>query len=67
MEPRSSGHEYAVGSILEGTVQCVKSFGMFIDIRKDIGMLHIGEVNHACMTNMDAMFCSGEKMKVSLN
>jgi predicted RNA-binding protein with RPS1 domain len=43
----SNGNEYAIGSVLEGTVQCVKSFRVFIDIRKDIGMLHINEVSHA--------------------
>ncbi len=66
-KPRLSGHEYAIGFVLEGMVQCVKSFEMFIDIGKDIGMVHISEVNHACMTNMDAMFVVGGKMKVSSN
>jgi ribosomal protein S1 len=45
----------------------VKSFRTFIDIGKDIGMLHINEVSHACVKNMDVMFAMGEKMKVSLN
>jgi predicted RNA-binding protein with RPS1 domain len=67
IEPRSSGHEYAIGSYLWKMVQCVKSFGMFNDIRKDIGMLHTSEVSHACVTNMDVMFVVGEKVKVSLN
>jgi polyribonucleotide nucleotidyltransferase len=53
--------------IFEGMVQCVKSFGTFNDIGKDIGMLHISEVSHACVTNMDVMFVVGEKVKVSLN
>jgi len=30
-------------------------------------MLHINEVNHAHVTNMDVMFATGEKLKVSLN
>jgi predicted RNA-binding protein with RPS1 domain len=30
-------------------------------------MLHISEVSHARVTNMDAMFAMGKKMKVSLN
>jgi small subunit ribosomal protein S1 len=67
IEPRSSGHEYAIGFVLEGTVPCVKSFRVFIDIGKDIGVLHINEVSHARMKNMDVMFIVGEKVKVSLN
>jgi hypothetical protein len=31
IEPMSSGHECAIGSILEGIVQYVKSFERFID------------------------------------
>jgi ribosomal protein S1 len=45
----------------------VKSFRAFIDMGKDIGMLHINEVSHACVKYMDAMFVVGEKVKVSLN
>jgi predicted RNA-binding protein with RPS1 domain len=48
-------------------MQCVTSFRAFIDTGKDIGMLHIIEVNHARVKNMDAMFVMGEKVKVSLN
>ncbi len=40
---------------------------MFIDIGKDIGMLHINEISLARVTNMDVMFAVGEKMKVGLN
>jgi hypothetical protein len=36
-------------------------------IGKNIGMLHISEVNHVLVTNMDAMFVVEEKVKVSLN
>jgi len=67
IEPTSSGHECAIGFILERTMQYVKSFETFIDIGKDIGMSHINEVNYARVTNMDAMFIVEEKVKVSLN
>ncbi len=66
-EPMSNGHECAIGSILEGIVQYVKSFETFIDVRENIGMLHISEVNHAHVTNMDVMFVVEEKVKVSSN
>jgi predicted RNA-binding protein with RPS1 domain len=34
---------------------------------ENIGTLHISEVNHVLVTNMDAMFVVEEKVKVSLN
>jgi ribosomal protein S1 len=40
---------------------------VFIDIGKNIGVLHISEVSHARVKNMDVMFIVGEKVKVSLN
>jgi predicted RNA-binding protein with RPS1 domain len=67
IEPTSSGHECAIGFILERTMQYVKSFETFIDIGKDIRMSHISEVNYACVTNMDAMFIVEEEVQVSLN
>ncbi len=67
IEPMLSGHECAIGSIFEGIVQYVKSFERFIDIRKNSGMLHISEVNHVLVKNMDVMFVVEEKMKVSSN
>jgi hypothetical protein len=33
----SSGHECAIGSILEGIMQYVKSFEKFVDIWKTLG------------------------------
>jgi predicted RNA-binding protein with RPS1 domain len=67
IEPRSNGHEYALGYVLEGTMQCVKSFRTSIDIGKDIGILHISEVCHVHVKNMNVMFIVGGKMKASLN
>ncbi len=67
IEPMSSGHECAIGSILEGIMQYVKFFERFSDKWKNIGTLHISEVNHVLVTNMDAMFVVEGKVKVSLN
>ncbi len=61
----SSGHEYIVRSTFEGLVQCVKSYGAFIDIGEDVGLLHISEISHVHVTSMEMLFALGEKIKVS--
>jgi small subunit ribosomal protein S1 len=61
----SSGREYIIGSTFERIVQCVKSYGAFIDIGEDVGLLHISEISHVRVTSMEALFAHGEKIKVS--
>ncbi len=61
----SSGHEYIVRSTFEGLVQCVKSYGAFIDIGEDVGLLHISEISHVRVTSMEMLFATGEKIKAS--
>jgi ribosomal protein S1 len=60
----SSGYEYIVGSTFEGIVQCVKSYGTFIDIGEDIGLLHISEISHVHVISMEVLFVLREKIKV---
>jgi len=60
-----NGHEYIFGSTFEGIVQCVKSYGAFIDIGEDVRLLHINEISHVHVTSMEALFALGEKIKVS--
>jgi len=61
----SSGHEYIVRSTFEGLIQCVKSYGTFIDIGEDVGLLHINEISHVRVTSMEVLFAPREKIKVS--
>jgi small subunit ribosomal protein S1 len=61
----SSGREYIVRSTFEGIVQCVKSYGAYIDIGEDVGLLHISEISHVRVIFMEALFVPGEKIKVS--
>jgi len=56
-----SGREYIIGSTFERIVQCVKSYGAFIDIGEDVRLLHISEINHVRVTFMEALFVPGQK------
>jgi ribosomal protein S1 len=60
-----SGREYIIGSIFEGIVQCVKSYGAFIDIGEDVGLLHISEISHVHVTSMEVLFAPEEKINVN--
>ncbi|CAK9205345.1 unnamed protein product [Sphagnum jensenii] len=51
--------------VSKGIIQCVKSYGAFIDISEDVGLLHISEISHVRVTFMEALFAFGEKVKVS--
>ncbi len=43
----------------------MKSYGTFIDIGEDVGLLHINEISHVCVTSMEALFALREKIKGS--
>jgi predicted RNA-binding protein with RPS1 domain len=60
-----SGCEYIVGSTFKRIVQCVKSYGTFIDISEDVGLLHISEIGHVRVISIEALFVHGEKIKVN--
>jgi small subunit ribosomal protein S1 len=59
----SSGREYVVGSIFQGIVKCVKSYGAFIDIGDDVGLLHISEISHVHVTSMETLLFLGKKSR----
>jgi ribosomal protein S1 len=43
----------------------VKSYGTFIDIGEDVGLLHISEISHVHVIFVEVLFALGEKIKVS--
>jgi ribosomal protein S1 len=55
----------AINILFEGIVQCVKSYGTFIVIGEDVGLLHISEISDVRVTSMEALFVPGEKIKAS--
>jgi predicted RNA-binding protein with RPS1 domain len=61
----SGGRGYIIGFTFEGIMQCVKSYGTFIDIREDVGLLYINEINHVHVIFMKVLFALGEKNKMN--
>jgi predicted RNA-binding protein with RPS1 domain len=61
----SNGRGYIIGFTFERIMQCVKSYGTFIDIGEDVGLLYINEINHVHVTSMKVLFAFGEKNKMN--
>jgi len=61
----SSGRGYIIEFTFERIMQCVKSYGTFIDISEDVGLLYISEINHVHVTSMKVLFALGEENKMN--
>ncbi len=55
-----------VGHMVEGVVTKIMPFGAFIDIGGVDGMLHISEVSHSHVANMNAAVKVGDKVRVKV-
>ena len=53
-----------IGSVVEGVVQTVKPYGAFIDIGGISGLLHISQISHDRITNVENVLQPGDKLKV---
>eukprot|EP00249_Psilotum_nudum_P005798 c19221_g1_i1 orf=111-1373(+) len=53
-----------IGSVVEGIVQTVKPYGAFIDIGGVSGLLHISQISHDRIANVDNVLSQGDKLKV---
>jgi ribosomal protein S1 len=60
-----NGCEYIIWSTFEGIVQFVNFYATIIDIGEEVGLLHMSEISHVCVTFMEALFVHGGKIKVS--
>eukprot|EP00668_Euglena_longa_P000656 GGOE01000795.1.p1 GENE.GGOE01000795.1~~GGOE01000795.1.p1 ORF type:complete len:524 (-),score=81.01 GGOE01000795.1:279-1850(-) len=54
---------FQIGSVHEGTVQSVKTFGAFVDINGTTGLLHVSHVSHIRVNSMETVLKVGDKIK----
>ena len=47
-----------------GTVQAVKPYGAFIDVGGLNGLLHISQISHDRVINVENVLSEGDKLKV---
>ncbi len=50
-----------------GVVQSVKPYGAFIDIGGVTGLLHVSQISHERIMNVDKYLSEGDKLKVSIS
>lgn len=55
----------AIGDVVEGFVMSVKPYGAFVDIGNgNSGLLHISQISHDRITNVEKVLSEGDKIKV---
>lgn len=55
---------FKVGDVVEGTVMSVKPYGAFVDIGGASGLLHISQISHDRITNVEKVLSEGDRIKV---
>ena len=53
-----------VGDVVVGTVQAVKPYGAFVDVGGLNGLLHISQISHDRIVNVENVLSEGDKLKV---
>lgn len=61
---KSSADSFKIGSVVLGTVQSVKTYGAFIDVGGTTGLLHISQISHDRVTNVESVLAAGDSIKV---
>lgn len=58
---------YQVGDIVTGKVTSIKPYGAFIALTNNMsGLLHISEISHRYVKDVDSVLKVGEKIKVKI-
>lgn len=61
-QSQMAGHK--VGDVVIGIVQAVKPYGAFIDVGGLNGLLHISQISHDRVLNVENVLSEGDKLKV---
>ncbi|PSC75243.1 30S ribosomal chloroplastic [Micractinium conductrix] len=61
-DERTAG--FKVGDVVEGTVMSVKPYGAFVEIGGASGLLHISQISHDRITNVEKVLSEGDRIKV---
>ncbi|MGY0836895.1 CvfD/Ygs/GSP13 family RNA-binding post-transcriptional regulator [Aerococcus urinaeequi] len=58
---------YHIGDVVEGEVTGLQPYGVFVQLDENHqGLIHISEINHGYVSNVDDKFTIGEKLKVKI-
>lgn len=56
--------EFKIGDVVEGIVESVKPYGAFVNLGGTNGLLHISQISHDRVTNVESVLSVGDKLKV---
>jgi len=58
---------YHIGDVVEGEVTGLQPYGVFVQLDEDHqGLIHISEINHGYVSNVDDKFTIGQKLTVKI-
>nr|WP_279098483.1 CvfD/Ygs/GSP13 family RNA-binding post-transcriptional regulator [Aerococcus urinaeequi] len=58
---------YHIGDVVEGEVTGLQPYGVFVQLDKDHqGLIHISEINHGYVSNVEDKFTIGQKLTVKI-
>ncbi|KAF1895507.1 hypothetical protein Lal_00044158 [Lupinus albus] len=58
--------QLGIGSVVTGTVQSLKPYGAFIDIGGMSGLLHVSQISHDRITDIETVLQPGDTLKVMI-
>lgn len=59
-------HVPQVGNVYEAVVRTIMPYGVFVDFKNKSGLLHVSEVSHSRIDNLEEVFKEGDMVKVEL-
>nr|ARW60292.1 ribosomal protein S1 [Laurencieae sp.] len=61
-----SQHKFKLGEVLYGKVILIRSYGLFLDIYGIKALLHVSEISHKHVDNMNLLFNIGKIIKIKV-
>jgi len=58
------GDAYQIGTVHEGIVESIQPYGVFLDLGGLRGLLHVSQISHVRVENVESLFQLGERIKV---
>ncbi|MDQ3017792.1 MAG: S1 RNA-binding domain-containing protein, partial [Bacteroidota bacterium] len=59
-------HTPEVGNVYEAIVRTIMPYGVFVDFMNKSGLLHVSEISHSRIDNVEEVFKEGDTVKVQL-
>ncbi len=56
----------SVGDVFDAVVRTVMPYGVFVDFQGKSGLLHVSEISHSRIENVEEVFSEGDMVKVKL-